>query len=74
MPKNSWFKHLWNWRKNKNNNKKKGLYRTRRMESFKFKKISNMSVKAYDSQGKDISHLIKHSFVYEGVPGGFYIE
>ena len=49
MPKTSWFKHLWNWRKNKKSKDKGNMYRTQRMKSFKIKKISDVKVKAYDS-------------------------
>jgi|APSaa5957512535_1039671.scaffolds.fasta_scaffold844676_1 hypothetical protein len=32
-----------------------------------------VSVKFTDHNGKDQSHLIKHSFIYNGVKGGFFV-
>ncbi len=71
MPKLSWFKKIWNRNKKQ---KKKKLYRTKRMESFKFIPTNNVSVRCTDSQGNDITHMLRHSYVYKGVPGGFYID
>ena len=44
------------------------------MKSFKINKISGVKVKAYDSNGNDLTRYIRSSFVYDGVPGGFYID
>tara|TARA_Y100001970_G_scaffold272323_1_gene368887 strand:- start:3506 stop:3766 length:261 start_codon:yes stop_codon:yes gene_type:complete len=74
MPKTSWFKHLWNWRKKKKSKDKGNMYRTQRMKSFKIKKISDVKVKAYDSNGNDLTRYIRSSFVYDGAPGGFYLD
>lgn len=75
MPKTSWFKNLWNWKKNKNKNKKKqsNLRRTKKMKSFKIDK-SCIKVKAYDLNGNDLTSYLRHSHVYNGVPGGFYLD
>ena len=32
-----------------------------------------VTVKFIDHNGIDQSHLIKHSFIYKGVKGGFYV-
>ena len=37
-------------------------------------KISDVKVKAYDSNGNDLTRYIRSSFVYDGVPGGFYLD
>jgi len=72
MPKLSWFKNL--WKKKKKNKDKGNLYRTHKMKSFKINKISDVKVKAYDSNGNDLTRYIRSSFVYDGVPGGFYLD
>ena len=75
MPKTSWFKHLWKWKKNKNKvDIHRKMHRTKRMTSFKIKKNGKVSVKAYDLNGKDISHYVSSSYNYNGVPGGFYVD
>ena len=74
MPKTTWFKNLWKWKKNKKSKDKGNLYRTHRMPSFKIKKNGNFKVKAYDLNGHDISQYVSSSFVYNGVPGGFYLD
>ena len=74
MPRTTWFKKLWDWKKNKKSKDKGNLYRTRRMKSFKIKKQCNVKIKAYDLNGKDISQYVRSSFVYNGVPGGFYLD
>jgi len=66
----SWFKKLWR----KKEVQKKKLYRPKRMETFKFIPTNNVKVRCIDSQGKDITHLVRHSFVFNGVPGGFYVD
>jgi len=68
MPKFNWIRKLFN------KEKKKKLYRTHRMPSFKLKKVNRVNVKAYDLQGNDITSHVKHSYVYNGVPGGFYLD
>ena len=55
MPKTTWFKKLWKWKKSKKPKDHGKLYRTQRMKSFKIKKISKVSIKAYDLNGTDIS-------------------
>ena len=73
MPRNSWFKKLWRWKfgnRSENRYSTKTLKRTKRFESFR----RSAKVTCLDSQGKDISHLVRHSFVYDGVPGGFYLD
>tara|TARA_A100001011_G_C14163235_1_gene779186 strand:- start:74 stop:319 length:246 start_codon:yes stop_codon:yes gene_type:complete len=77
MPKTSWFKNLLNWKRSRTKeteSKKKKLPRTKRMRSFKIKDISGLKINAYDSQGRDISHSVKYSHVYNGIPGGFYLD
>jgi len=69
MPKKSWFKHLWKVKK-----EVKPLKRIQRMKSFKAVKNKNITVKYIDDQGKDMSRYVKSSYVYDGVPGGFYID
>ena len=73
MPKKNWFKNLWNWRKNKNK-EKNTMRRTSRMPSFKIKKVQGIKIKALDSQGRDITRFVKHSYVFDGNPGGFYLD
>lgn len=71
MPRNSWFKKLWRWKFGpRSSAPEKTLKRTKRFESFR----RSAKVICLDSQGKDISHLVRHSFVYDGVPGGFYLD
>ena len=76
MPRNSWFKKLWRWKfgnRSENRYSTKTLKRTKRFESFR--RVNNgVKIKCVDSEGKDISHLVKHSFVFDGVPGGFYLD
>ena len=76
MPRISWFKKLWRWKFGYRTSRtipEKTLKRTKRFESFR--RVNNgVKVRCFDSHGKDISHLIKHSFVYNGVPGGFYLD
>ena len=74
MPKTTWFKKLWDWKKNKKFKDKGNLYRTHRMKSFKIKKPCKVKIKAYDLNGQDISQYVCSSFVYNGVPGGFYLD
>ena len=50
------------------------LYRVPRMKSFKINKVKGVKVTAYDSQGRDVTHCVKSSFVYDGVHGGFYLD
>ena len=69
MPKTSWFKHLWNA-----NKEKKPLKRIQRMKSFKSVKNKNVTVKYIDYQGNDLTRYVKSSYVYNGTPGGFYID
>ena len=77
MPRNSWFKKLWRWkfgsRISPTNVPEKTLKRTKRFESFR-RVNSGVIVRCFDSEGKDISHLVRHSFVYDGVPGGYYLD
>ena len=76
MPRNSWFKKLWRWKfgdRTISPVPKKNLKRTKRFESFR-RKDNGVKIKCLDSNGKDISHLVKHSFVFDGVPGGFYLD
>tara|TARA_Y100001933_G_C18626995_1_gene408743 strand:+ start:284 stop:541 length:258 start_codon:yes stop_codon:yes gene_type:complete len=73
MPKTSWFKKLWNWKKNKNKKKRSNLRRTRNMKPFKIDN-SSIKVKAYDLNGRDLSHYLRYSHVYNGIPGGFYLD
>jgi hypothetical protein len=51
------------------------------MKSFKIKKYAEVSrddvkicVKCYDLSGKDMTRYLRHSFVYNGTPGGFYLD
>ena len=77
MPKTSWFKNLLKWKRSRSKeskNKNKKLPRTKRMQSFKIKNIDGLKIKAYDSQGRDISHCVKYSHIYNGIPGGFYLD
>tara|TARA_B110000444_G_scaffold212811_1_gene209332 strand:+ start:166 stop:417 length:252 start_codon:yes stop_codon:yes gene_type:complete len=72
MPRNSWFKKLWRWKFGPRSSvPKKTLKRTNRFESFR--RVNNGAT-CFDSEGKDISHLVRHSFVYDGVPGGYYLD
>lgn len=73
MSSNSWFKKLWRW-KFGDRTPTKSLKRTKRFESFTRVKYGSVKIKCIDSNGKDISHLVKHSFVFDGVPGGFYLD
>ena len=41
-------------------------------------KYANTTVTPYtirytDYNGNDLTHLVKHSYCYKGVPGGFYV-
>lgn len=74
MPRNSWFKKLWRWKfGSRTSVPEKTLKRTKRFESFK--RVNNgAKVTCFDSEGKDISHLVRHSFVHDNVPGGYYLD
>ena len=74
MPKTLWFKKIWNCKKNKKYKDKGKLYRTRRMKSFRINNSCNIRMKAYDLSGQDVSHYLRYSFIYNGIPGGFYLD
>ena len=73
MPRKIWFKKLWDWKF-----KGKKLERKKRMRSFKITKInhdtSKIKIRCFDYRGNDLTHQLKHSYVYDGVPGGFYLD
>ena len=72
MPKLSLFKNF--WKKKKKSKDKGNMYRTHKMKSFKINKITGVKVKAYDYNGDDLTKYIRSSFVYDGAPGGFYLD
>ena len=72
MPRISWFKKLWDWKF-----KERKLKRKKRMRSFKIKKIgsaSDVRIRCYDYNGRDLTPYLKSSFVFNGIPGGFYLD
>jgi hypothetical protein len=73
MPRNTWFKKLWDWKF-----KGKKLERKKRMRSFKMKKVkcntSDIKIRCYDYSGRDLTPYLKSSFVFNGIPGGFYLD
>ena len=57
------------------------LYRAKTMKPFKIKKYAEVSrddvkiyLKCYDLGGKDMTRYLNYSFVYNGIPGGFYLD
>lgn len=66
MPRTSWFKHLYNWRRKK-------LKKTKRMYSFK-KINENNTIKYMDKYGNDVTNCIKYSFKENGRTYGLYVD
>lgn len=66
MPRTSWFKHLYNWRRKK-------LKKTKRMYSFKRVDKNNI-IKYVDKNGNDVTKYMKYSFKENGRIYGLYVD
>ena len=68
-------KKIFKWIKTPKNPKPiKILKRKKRMISFKKKNFNDIKIRYVDNYGNDLTKRVRSSYVYNGIPGGFYVN